>query len=57
MATNPHTGASLRTKPATQAYMDNYDAIFGKKNIKQVSENNQEDSQKCKTTKKKTKAE
>ena len=57
MATNPHTGASLRTKPATQAYMDNYDAIFGKKNIKQVSENNQEDSQSCKTTKKKTKAE
>lgn len=30
MSTNEHTGDSLRTKPASDAYRDNYDAIFRK---------------------------
>jgi len=31
IARNPITGALLKTKPATNQYRDNYDAIFGKK--------------------------
>lgn len=45
MTTNNITGDSLRTKPTTTAYLNNYDAIFGKKNIKKESENNHKDSQ------------
>ena len=44
MSTNNITGDSLRTKPATQAYLDNYDAIFKKNTVKE-GENNPEDSQ------------
>ncbi len=36
---------SIVTKPTTTAYLDNYDAIFGKKNIVKESENNLKDSQ------------
>ena len=31
MTTNDITGDALRTKPATDAYRDNYDAIFRRK--------------------------
>jgi len=41
------------TKPATKDYLDNYDAIFRKNNVKEV-ENNHKDSQNGSTTKTKT---
>ena len=28
---NPHTGDKIQSKPADEAYRNNYDAIFGKK--------------------------
>jgi len=31
--TNPHTGKKEQTPPATDAYRDNWDKIFGKKSI------------------------
>lgn len=33
-AKNEHTGATLMSKPSTDAYRDNYDRIFGKKKEK-----------------------
>ena len=31
---NPHTGEALRSKPNSDNYRDNFDAIFGKKEVK-----------------------
>lgn len=45
-ARNPITGALLKTKPATNSYRDNYDAIFGKKAEPVVTEAPVEEKQK-----------
>ena len=37
VTTNPHTGDEIKTKPASDKYRDNYDAIF-RKPVKETKE-------------------
>ena len=46
MATrNDITGDSLTSKPASEAYRNNYDAIFGKKKVKEEQNDTDEPNQ------------
>lgn len=49
MATNDITGDALRSKPTTDAYRDNWDAIFARKKLDyMIDEADGEEPQTCK---------